>query len=267
MIFPHLYHLQTKWQLVASVGRHCPVKYPVLHRLISLILHPNGRVIRMGRSRGSFRYSSNPSPTDFYVHKNIARCLFSRSKHFEHLEKHLPLQGAGFLSGVGKPDEPTVYVSPKRGLCRATAKSKIYMQEKRNKTGRNPKPDPAVFRYTVRFNEEEHNRFLSMFEKSGVYARSVFIKAHFFGKPFKVLTVDKTLVDYYTKLSDFHAQFRAIGTNYNQVVKELRCHFSEKKAMALLYKLERQTIELVRLSREIVELSRKMEAQWSQKSV
>jgi len=252
---------------VASVGRHCPVKYPVLHRLIPLTLHPNGRAIRMGRSRGAFKHSSNPSPTDFYVHKNIARCLFSRSKHFEHLEKHLPLQGAGFLSGVGKPDEPTVYVSPKRGLCRATAKSKIYMQEKRNKTGRNPKPDPAVFRYTVRFNEEEHNRFLSMFEKSGVYARAVFLKAHFFGKPFKVLTVDKTLVDYYTRLSDFHAQFRAVGTNYNQVVKELRCHFSEKKAMALLYKLERQTIELVRLSREIVELSRKMEAQWSQKSV
>ena len=93
MIFLHLYHLQTKWQLVASVGRHCPAKYPVLHRIIPLNLHPNGRAIRMGRSRGSSRYSSNPSPTDFYVHKNIARCLFSRSKHFEHLEKHLPLQG------------------------------------------------------------------------------------------------------------------------------------------------------------------------------
>ena len=103
------------------------------------------------------------------------------------------------------------------------------MSEKKSKAGRNPKLDPAVFRYTVRFNEEEHNRFLSMFEKSGVYAKSVFIKAHFFGQPFKVLKVDKTLVDYYTKLSDFHAQFRAVGTNYNQVVKELRCHFSEKK--------------------------------------
>ena len=64
------------------------------------------------------------------------------------------------------------------------------------------------------------------------------------------------MVDYCTKLSDFHAQFRAIGTNYNQVVKELRCHFSEKKAMALLYKLEKCTIDLVKLSREIVELSR-----------
>ena len=167
------------------------------------------------------------------------------------------------------------------------------MKEKRkSKAGRNPKLDPAVYRYTVRFNVVEHNRFLARFGKSGVYARSVFLKAHFFGQPFKVLKVDKTLVDYYTKLSDFHAQFRAVGTNYNQVVKELRLHFSEKKAMALLYKLEQHTVELVKLSRQIVELSRElkeqreqsqtcldsaesrlkksetqMEAKWSQKSV
>ena len=141
------------------------------------------------------------------------------------------------------------------------------MSEKKSKAGRNPKIDPAVFRYTVRFNEEEHNRFLSMFEKSGVYAKSVFIKAHFFGQPFKVMKVDKTLVDYYTKLSDFHAQFRAVGTNYNQVVKELRCHFSEKKAMALLYKLEKCTEELAALSRRIVDLSKEMEEKWSPKSV
>lgn len=139
------------------------------------------------------------------------------------------------------------------------------MKEKRkSKAGRNPKLNPAVYRYTVRFNEEEHNRFLAMFGKSGVYARSVFLKAHFFGQPFKVLKVDKTLVDYYTKLSDFHTHFRRIDTNYNQVVKELRIHFSEKKAMALLYKLEKCTINLVKLSRLTVELSRDMEARWQQ---
>ncbi len=71
------------------------------------------------------------------------------------------------------------------------------MKEKRkSKSGRNPKLDPAVYRYTVRFNEEEHNRFLAMF-----------------------------------------------------------------------YKLEQHTVELVKLSRRIVELSREMEAKWSQKSV
>jgi len=105
-----------------------------------------------------------------------------------------------------------------------------------------------------------------MYKESQVYAKAVFLKAHFFGQKFRVIKVDKTMVDYCTKLSDFHAQFRAIGTNYNQVVKELRCHFSEKKAMALLYKLEKCTIDLVKLSREIVELSREMQAKWEQKA-
>ena len=134
--------------------------------------------------------------------------------------------------------------------------------EKRKKGGRIPKRDPAVYRYTVRFSEEEHNRFLSMFEKSGVSARSVFLKAHFFGVPFRVLKVDRTLVDYYTKLSDFHAQFRAIGTNYNQVVKELKSHFSEKKAMALLFKLEKLTVELAELSRQILALTNDFQQRW-----
>ena len=127
--------------------------------------------------------------------------------------------------------------------------------------------NPKTHCVMVRFDDVEWNRFLTMYEESNVYAKAVFLKAHFFGQKFKVLKVDKTLVDYYTKLSDFHAQFRAIGTNYNQVVKELRLHFSEKKAMALLYKLEQQTVELVKLSRRIVELSREMQEKWSQKSV
>ena len=49
------------------------------------------------------------------------------------------------------------------------------MTENKKKTGRNPKKDPAVYRYTVRFNVEEHVRFLSMFDESGAAARSVFI--------------------------------------------------------------------------------------------
>lgn len=87
-----------------------------------------------------------------------------------------------------------------------------------------------------------------MYEESQMYAKAVFLKAHFFGQKFKVQKVDKAMLEYHTELSDFHAQFRAIGTNYNQVVKELRCHFSEKKAMALLYRLEKCTIDLGKLS-------------------
>lgn len=139
------------------------------------------------------------------------------------------------------------------------------MQKEKRRTGRCPKLDTKTHCVMVRFDDGEWNRFLAMYERSGVYAKAVFLKEQFFGRTFRVVTVDKGLVDYYTKLSDFHAQFRAIGTNYNQVVKELRIHFSEKKAMALLYKLEKHTIDLVKLSREIVELSREMRAEWEQR--
>ncbi len=137
--------------------------------------------------------------------------------------------------------------------------------KKSSRYGRNPKLNPKTHCVMVRFDDVEWNRFLTMYEESQVYAKAVFLKAHFFGQKFKVLKVDKTLVDFCTKLSDFHAQFRAIGTNYNQVVKELRIHFSEKKAMSLLYKLEQRTIDLVRVSREIAELSREMQAKCEQR--
>ena len=136
--------------------------------------------------------------------------------------------------------------------------------KKTSKYGRNPKLNPKTHGAMVRFDDMEWNRFLTMYEESQVYAKAVFLKAHFFGQKFKVMKVDKAMLVYCTKLSDYHTQFRAIGTNYNQVVKELRCHFSEKKAMALLYKLEKCTIDLVKLSREIVELSREMYAKWEQ---
>ena len=137
---------------------------------------------------------------------------------------------------------------------------------KNSKHGRNPVLNPKTHCVMVRFDDEEWNKFLTMYEESQVYAKAVFLKAHFFGQKFRVLKTDKAMLEYHTKLSDFHAQFRAIGTNYNQVVKELRCHFSEKKAMALLYRLEKCTIDLVKLSREIVELSREMRDKWEQRA-
>ena len=48
--------------------------------------------------------------------------------------------------------------------------------------------------------------------------------------------------------------------NYNQVVKELHSNFSEKKALALLYKLEKATIDLVNIGNKIQELSEEFKA-------
>ncbi len=128
--------------------------------------------------------------------------------------------------------------------------------------GRPPKSDKVNHQVMVRFTDKEYARFFTMYEQSGVYAKAVFIKARVFDAEFRVLKVDKTLLDYYTKLASLHAQFRAVGVNYNQTVKELKSRFSEKKAMALLYRLEKQTVELVALSRRILDLTHEFQQQW-----
>ena len=98
------------------------------------------------------------------------------------------------------------------------------------------------------------------------------IKAHFivsriFNEEFKVIKIDKNAVDYYTRLTTLYGQFRSVGVNYNQVVKELHSNFSEKKALAFLYKLERLTVELVETNQKIIELTKEFEKKWLQKSV
>jgi len=126
---------------------------------------------------------------------------------------------------------------------------------KRGKGGRSPKNDPASFRYSVNFTAVEHAQFLTLFEKSGVQSKARFIAARVFDDEFRVVKIDRSAMEYVTKLTSFHAQFRAVGVNYNQVVKELHSNFSEKKALALLYKLEKVTIDLVEIGKRIIELS------------
>jgi len=49
------------------------------------------------------------------------------------------------------------------------------------------------------------------------------------------------------------------------VVKALNSNFTEKKALAFLYKLEKYTLELVALNKQIIALSKEFEEQWLQK--
>lgn len=135
-----------------------------------------------------------------------------------------------------------------------------------NRGGRRPKTDPSVNRYVVRFNAEENARFLAMFERSGLESKGAFIKNFIFQKPFKVYTIDENTRVFIDKLSSFNSLFRTLGISYDNVVKTLRDNFTEKKAMAALYKLEQLTIDLIRINGEIVDLARKFDEQWSLKS-
>lgn len=127
------------------------------------------------------------------------------------------------------------------------------------KGGRHPKKDPAVFRYSISFTAEENACFLSLFEQSGMNVKAHYITACVFQKTIKTVKIDKATMDYYMRLTTFYGQFRAIGVNYNQIVKLLYRNFSEKKAAAYLFKLEKQTVEMAKLYQQIIKLTGEFE--------
>ncbi|HIT89102.1 MAG TPA: hypothetical protein IAC41_01605 [Candidatus Merdenecus merdavium] len=142
------------------------------------------------------------------------------------------------------------------------------MNEKKNpqqrKTGRIPKKDPAKRKHVFYLNDVDEARFLSLFEQSGKTAMAHFITSCIFDRPLKVIRIDKGIQDYYMRLTTFFGQFRGIATNYNQIVKSLNANFTEKKALAFLYKLEQQTIELAQLNRQIIALTSEFEQKYLQ---
>ena len=128
--------------------------------------------------------------------------------------------------------------------------------------GRKPKSDPAVHRYVVRLNSEENGRFDIQFQKSGLKERSKFIKAIIFDREIKVVRIDKAMMDYYIRLTNFYHQFQSIGNNYNQTVKAVKTNFGEKRAFVQLRNLEKATIDLVLLSKRIILLTREFEEEY-----
>ena len=89
--------------------------------------------------------------------------------------------------------------------------------------------------------------------------KSKFIRALIFGRHMKVVKIDKAAHDYFVRLTHFYTQYQMIGNNYNQVVKALKTNFSEKRALSLLYKLEKETLQLVIISNKIIELTKEFE--------
>ncbi len=133
------------------------------------------------------------------------------------------------------------------------------------KTGRKPKNDPAVHRYSISLNAEENAKFLALFDQSGMNVKAHFITACIFQKTVKTVKIDMNAVEYHAGLTKLFGQFRGIATNYNQIVKLLNTNFSEKKALSYLYKLEKQTIELVKVTKEIIRLTQEFEKKYLNK--
>ena len=121
---------------------------------------------------------------------------------------------------------------------------------------RNTVEVPHWDRWDTRMPEvKDQLRAIDLYNKSGAISKSDFVRARILGESFKVITVDKSAVEYYRKLSELTAQVHKIGTNYNQVVRLMHLYTAEKSVKALLQELIQQTKELTVLQEKNLKLS------------
>lgn len=76
------------------------------------------------------------------------------------------------------------------------------------------------------------------------------------------MKIDKSMHDYYMRLTTLFGQYRGVAVDYNQLVKFLMVNFSEKKAMALLFKLEQATLLLAKIQQQVIELTREFDEKY-----
>ena len=134
--------------------------------------------------------------------------------------------------------------------------------KKTKQTGRKPKIDPCRHRLAINLNDEDYAKFVSIYAESGLSNKANFIVSCIFNRPLKVIKIDKAAMDYYMRLTTFYSQFRAVGVNYNQVVKAIKTTFTEKKALAFLYKLEQATREMIEINTKIIDLTAEFEQKY-----
>lgn len=136
------------------------------------------------------------------------------------------------------------------------------LRKNTKKVGRKKSQDPAIYRYVMKLNAVENAKFTAMFLKSGLKQKSQFLKSVVFSKEIRIVKVDKSTMDYYMRLTNFYAQYQAIGVNYNQIVKALKTNFNEKRALVLLHQLEQATFKLIAISQKVIELTHEYEKKW-----
>lgn len=98
-------------------------------------------------------------------------------------------------------------------------------------------------------------RIIDLYKRSGCRSKSEFARARLLGESFKVITVDKSAVEYYRKLSELTAQIHKIGVIYNQAVRATNSYHSVKTAQLLLQKLEQYSLQIISLQEQAIALT------------
>ena len=104
-------------------------------------------------------------------------------------------------------------------------------------------------------NPEDQQKVIALFHKSGAKTKSDFVRARLLDESFKVITVDKSAVEYYRKLSQLTAQIHKIGILYNQTVKAINSYHSVKAAQVMLQRLEQYSQQIIILEQQAIELT------------
>ena len=114
-----------------------------------------------------------------------------------------------------------------------------------------------IYRHTFRLDERQQAEFENMLLKAGQHSKTQFILGR------KVVQTNKDAHDYYLRLTNLYAQIRAVGVNYNQTVKAIHTNFNDRRAVALLARLEKHTQELTVLFQQVVRLTEEFNQKWS----
>ena len=104
-------------------------------------------------------------------------------------------------------------------------------------------------------NPKDQQRAIDLFQRSGAKTKSDFVRARILGEHFKVITVDKSAVEYYRKLSELTAQIHKIGVLYNQTVRAINSYHSVKTAQILLERLEKLSAQIIVLQEQAISLT------------
>ena len=104
-------------------------------------------------------------------------------------------------------------------------------------------------------NPKDQQRMIDLFQRSGAKTKSDFVRGRILGESFKVITVDKSAVEYYRKLSELTAQIHKIGVLYNQTVRVINSYHSVRTAQILLEKLEKLSAQIIALQEQAINLT------------
>ena len=129
-------------------------------------------------------------------------------------------------------------------------------KERERRSERKRAEKPRWDNWHVRLpNPKDQQRAIDLFHKSGAETKTDFVRGRILGESFKVITVDKSAVEYYRKLSELTAQIHKIGVLYNQTVRAINSYHSVKTAQLLLEKLENLSLQIIMLQQKTIQLT------------